>query len=136
MACLLLVDDEAHVTGVLARRLEERGHEVHVARDGEEGLQLAQEHLPDLVVTDLQMPYVNGLEMAAMLRGHEALAQTPVVMLTARGYIVEPEELARTNIVETHSKPFGVRRMTDRIEELLEDRGLDVRGRGASRGAA
>jgi len=123
MATVLLVDDEAHVTCVLARRLEEGGHRVLTARDGEEAWQLAQEHLPELVVTDLQMPYVNGLDFAKMLGGHPVLARTPVLMLTARGYVVAEDELARTNIRELHSKPFGVRRLTERIEAMLIEHG-------------
>lgn len=120
---ILLADDEAHITHLVARRLEREGCRVVVAQDGDEAWRLVQESPPDLVVTDLQMPYMSGIEFAILLREHEATASIPVVMLTARGYVLDEEKLARANITEMWSKPFGVRKLVERIGELLEASG-------------
>lgn len=130
MALVLLADDDAHVSCLIARKLEQCGHEVLVARDGEEAWQIAQESLPALVVTDLQMPYLTGIELARLLKGHAATASTPVIMLTARGYVLAPEQLAQTNIKHLESKPFGVKRLVGLIEETLAATGA---GRASDR---
>ncbi|MCB9844959.1 MAG: response regulator [Phycisphaeraceae bacterium] len=131
---ILLADDEAHITHLVARRLEALGYEVLVACDGEEALHLATEHAPDLIVTDLQMPYLSGLDVATRLRQTEAGRDIPIIMLTARGYALSTEQVAPAQITEMHSKPFSVRRLVERIEHLLRERG--AASGGAQRNAA
>lgn len=116
---VLLADDEAHVTHVVERRLAGAGYDVRVARDGEEAWATAQEWHPHVVITDLQMPYMNGLELARLLRSQEATAEIPIVMLTARGYGVTEDERAEAGLSELLAKPFSVRRLVDMIESLL-----------------
>ncbi len=116
---VLLADDEAHITHLVSRRLESLGHEVRVAQDGEEAWAICQEWFPDLIVTDLQMPYLSGIELATRLRGLPQTAEIPILMLTARGYILEDEQIADARITEMLSKPFSVRRLVERVQELL-----------------
>lgn len=116
---ILLADDEAHITHVVARRLESSGYCVEVAHDGEEAWEKAQERPPDLVVTDLQMPYISGIDLAVLLRGHEPTSRIPIIMLTARGYIMEDAQLNHARITRLLSKPFSVRRLVEQIEALL-----------------
>lgn len=119
MQKILLADDEAHITSLLARRLRAMGFEVVIATDGEEALEFARSHMPSLVVTDLQMPYLNGLEFTEQLRATPGLESIPVLMLTARGHVVKREEIERLGITDLHPKPFSVRKLTDRVAELL-----------------
>ena len=114
---LLIADDERHVTYALSHKLEKSGFTVIVARNGEEGMRLARERHPDLVVTDFQMPMVSGLEMAMILRATPSTADIPVIMITARGYRISDEELAETNIKHIFAKPFSP------SELVREDRG-------------
>jgi DNA-binding response OmpR family regulator len=116
---ILLADDEAHITCVVADKLRVAGFAVVTARDGEEAFELASRVRPDLVVTDLQMPRMSGLELAAKLRAFEPTSGTPVIMLTARGYILDQGEVARTNIKCVMSKPFSAKAVVKQVAELL-----------------
>ena len=119
MPTILLADDEAHITCVLAQRLRTAGFTVVAARDGEEAFDLALKTRPALVVTDLQMPRMSGLELALRLKEAASTSRTPVIMLTARGYIVETPTMERTNIRHVIGKPFSAKDIVRRIVELV-----------------
>jgi DNA-binding response OmpR family regulator len=116
---VLLADDEAHVTHVMARAVRAAGLGVITAEDGEEAYELASEHRPDLIVTDLQMPYMSGIDLATKLSEHRTLCAIPVILLSARGYVVENEARNLTNIRAVIEKPFSARDVVARILELL-----------------
>ena len=116
---ILVADDENHIRAIVAAKIRSAGHTVIEARDGEEALELARQTPPDLFVTDLQMPFMSGLEMALNLKADPRFANTPLLMLTARGHILDNEVLAQTNIVMTMAKPFGARELLRRIESIL-----------------
>lgn len=106
---IVVADDEAHITHVVCHKLSNAGFTTVVAHDGEEALELCLKHLPSMVITDLQMPYMSGLELSIALKEDERTSETPVLMLTARGYAIEQSELAKTNIKKVMSKPFSPR---------------------------
>jgi CheY-like chemotaxis protein len=106
---ILLADDEAHITCVVAMKLRSAGFNVVTARDGQEAFEVACKIRPNLVVTDLQMPRMSGLELAAKLSKAPQTSSTPIVMLTARGYILSKEQLAETNIRRLLPKPFSAK---------------------------
>ncbi len=116
---VLLVDDEPHIPLVVGRKLEAAGYTVVTASDGEEGLLAAQETTPDLVITDLQMPFLSGVEFAAALGADASLAGVPVVLLTARGYVLPGEEFEISNIVRVLAKPFSVHQILEVVEQLI-----------------
>lgn len=118
---ILVVDDEAHITHVVSLKLRNAGYEVVTARDGEEGFELAVKKTPDLIITDLQMPYMTGVEMCARLRKNPQTAEVPALLLTARGYALEEGDLGRTNIRGMLSKPFSPREILSRVQEALEE---------------
>lgn len=120
---VLVVDDEAHITHVVSLKLRNAGYEVITAADGEEGFEIACQQKPDLIITDLQMPYMTGVEMCAKLRQRKDTASIPALLLTARGYALSPEDLARTNIKEMLGKPFSPREVLERIKRVLGDDG-------------
>jgi CheY-like chemotaxis protein len=120
---VLLVDDEPHIPLVVGRRLASAGYEIITASDGEEALAVAIESPPDLIITDLQMPFMSGAELAAALRADERLRDIPVVLLTARGYVLPEEEQHAPNIKRFLSKPFSVRQILETVEELLDSPG-------------
>ena len=117
---VLVVDDEPHIVNVLTMKLRGAGYDVVTAEDGEQAYELALEQLPDLVITDYQMPFLSGLEFAQRLRLAESTSVTPVLMLTARGFTIAAEALAKTNIQAVLSKPFSPRDVASRVEALLE----------------
>lgn len=124
---LVIADDEAPIRMVVGEKLRAAGIIVHEARDGEEALELARRHVPVAVVTDLQMPYMNGLELCIALKADPATSRIPAVLLTARGHVLTDEMLARTNIIRTMSKPFGVRDLLAFVQQTLMPAGLAAR---------
>lgn len=116
---VVICDDESHIRHIVAAKLKELGITVVEARDGVQGLELATANRPVLVITDLQMPGGSGLDLAKALKRHDATKSTPVLMLTARGYILSKEEIEQTNIVEVIAKPFGVRQLMERVKHAL-----------------
>jgi len=118
---VLLADDEPHITLVVSRKLRSAGLDVVTAEDGEEALDLARQRPPALVITDLQMPYMTGIDLARALKEDAATSGVPVIMLTARGYVLNPTQLASTNIRFVMSKPFSAREILEKVFELLPD---------------
>ena len=113
---ILVVDDERMVTEVVERYLAREGYEVRLAAEGNEALSIAHEWSPDLIVLDLMLPGVDGLEVCRRLRAN---AHLPIIMLTARGEesdrIVGLEMGADDYIV----KPFSPRELVARIKAVL-----------------
>lgn len=120
---LVVADDEAPIRLVVAEKLRSAGFTIYEAQDGEEALALALKHRPVGLITDLQMPYMNGLELAMRLRASDTTSAIPVLLLTARGHILSDEQLARTNIRKVMSKPFGVRELLNFVQTRLLVRG-------------
>lgn len=116
---ILVVDDEPHITRVVAVKLTSAGYTVITASDGEEGYELARQHRPDLIITDLQMPYLTGVQMCRKLRETPETTSIPALLLTARGFGLSPEDLATTNILEMLTKPFSPREVLDRVADVL-----------------
>ena len=113
---VLVVDDEQTVTEVVERYLRREGYDVALAADGAEALQIAQEWAPDLVVLDLMLPEMDGLEVCRELRRE---TQVPIIMLTARG-----EETDRVVGLELGAddymvKPFSPRELVARVKSVL-----------------
>lgn len=82
MSSILLIDDDANLSDLLAQYLREQGHLVHTAKDGQKGLHAFFDHKPDLVILDVTMPVKDGWETLKRIR---EMSQAPVIMLTARG---------------------------------------------------
>ena len=129
---ILIADDEPYLTFMLATRLRDTGAEVVVAADGEEALRLAREHLPNIILTDFQMPVMSGLDLARNLLEHPATAEIPVVLLTARGHRLPAAELAVTNVRHLVAKPFSTKELIAVVNELCGVDQLDgVRSKAA-----
>ena len=122
---VLVVDDEAHILQVLSFKLRKAGLEVVTAVDGEEGLEAALQERPDLIITDFQMPYMTGLELCRALAEHHATKDIPVLMLTARGYSLDDEDLKLGNLRDVLSKPFSPRTILQQVLEILGEGGAE-----------
>jgi two-component system alkaline phosphatase synthesis response regulator PhoP len=118
---VLIADDEAHVTHVVAAKLRKAGYQVQVAHDGDEALRAAFESAPDMLITDLQMPYLSGFEVAMRMKSDPTTANTPVLLLTARGYVIDSSEIALTNIRQIMAKPFSALALLETVQAMLGD---------------
>ncbi|MFG0293000.1 MAG: response regulator [Phycisphaerales bacterium JB065] len=121
---VLIADDETPITSILRNRLEKVGCSVRVAHDGQEAFELASADAPDVVVTDLQMPRWTGLEFALAMAGDDRLSGVPVLLLTARGYIVAPEQQEKTNIRAVISKPFSANEVVRTVLNMVGSNGI------------
>jgi len=119
---ILVVDDEDHIVRVVAFKLRAAGFEVIEAFDGEEAWTRLRDTEIDLVLTDQQMPVLDGIGLARRIAADDRFAGVPVVMLTARGFRLDPEEFAGTGIVEMLDKPFSPRVLLERVRANLDRR--------------
>jgi DNA-binding response OmpR family regulator len=113
---VLVVDDDPNVAEVVTRYLEREGFGVEVARDGHAALDRALAVPPDLVVLDLMLPGIDGLEVCRRLR---ALAPVPVVMLTAKGAEADRVVGLELGADDYLAKPFSPRELTARVKAVL-----------------
>jgi two-component system KDP operon response regulator KdpE len=113
---ILVVDDEPQITRVLRRSLITQGYDVHIAADGEAALQTFGDWPADLVVTDLGMPNMNGLELCRQLR---AVSQVPIIVLTVRGEEKTKVEALDSGADDYVTKPFGMEELLARIRATL-----------------
>ena len=116
---ILVIDDEAHIVHVVSLKLSKAGYEVITAEDGEEGLQVAMEQKPDLIITDYQMPFLTGMELCIELKQHETTCAIPALMLTARGFSLAGDSIDQTNIAGVISKPFSPRDVLAKVRDLV-----------------
>jgi two-component system phosphate regulon response regulator PhoB len=119
MAKILVVEDEQDLVQVLDYNLRQAGHEVFSARRGEEGLRLAREHRPDLVLLDLMLPDLPGTEICKQLKDSAATRSVPVVMVTARGEEIDRVVGFELGVDDYVVKPFSVRELLLRIQAIL-----------------
>ncbi len=121
---ILVVDDEAHILHIVSLKLRNAGYEVITAMDGEEALELCLAESPDLVITDNQMPYLSGLELCRRLRQNDQTRSIHAMMLTARGFDIDPNEMTEVGLSAVLAKPFSPRELLDRVNELLEPKAV------------
>jgi two-component system KDP operon response regulator KdpE len=113
---ILIVDDEPQITRVLRRSLSTHGYDVHVASDGESAIQTFSDWAPDLVVTDLSMPNMDGLELCRNLR---AVSQLPIIVLSVRGEERMKVQALDAGADDYVTKPFGMDELLARIRAAL-----------------
>ena len=128
---VLVVEDEGDIAGLIRHTLERGGEmAVEVATSGDQALRVATEHPPDLIVLDLNLPVLGGLEVCRLLRARPATARVPIIMLTARtseGDRVVGLDAGADDYV---TKPFSLRELSARVRAALR------RGKGAEAPAA
>jgi two-component system KDP operon response regulator KdpE len=113
---ILVVDDEPQITRVLRRSLAARGYEIQVAGEGEEALEIFNAWKPDLVITDLSMPNMGGLELCRHIR---AGSQTPIIVLSVKGEERTKVEALDAGADDYVTKPFGMDELLARVRAAL-----------------
>jgi CheY-like chemotaxis protein len=139
MALIVLMEDDSGTRTLIASVLKKAGHQVLAAENGAQGLQLVQEHRPDLVISDVQMPELNGFQMLASLRQNPDIAATPVILLTslqerahmrigmttgADDYITKP--FRPGELLEAAAAQLNKRSMQAKLQDLAIDKAVQV----------
>jgi CheY-like chemotaxis protein len=119
MALVLVVDDEPDVLLLCRLNLEQRGHKVLEAPNGDEALDLAREGGPDLVVLDLMLPGIDGYQVLQALRADDRTSGIPVLVLTAKSLQADRERSRQLGAAAFLTKPFLPDELCDMVDEVL-----------------
>jgi chemosensory pili system protein ChpA (sensor histidine kinase/response regulator) len=115
----LVVDDSLSARRALAQFIQDCGFEVRSARDGMEAAQSALVRVPDLVIADLEMPRMNGIELTAHLRATPICARVPVIMITSRSTAKHREQALAAGVNYYLNKPYSEDDLLAKVRELL-----------------
>ncbi|HVX61687.1 MAG TPA: response regulator [Pirellulales bacterium] len=116
---VLMCDDEIHILRAAEFKIARAGFDVRCAADGQEAWEAIQAERPDVLITDYQMPRMDGMQLIQRLRQEPALRDLPIVMLTAKGFEVSPQELAeKWGVLAVLSKPFSPRELLRLVESI------------------
>ncbi|HZV36050.1 MAG TPA: response regulator, partial [Verrucomicrobiae bacterium] len=119
MSKILVVDDEPDAIELIKFNLKAAGYEVLTAADGDEALKKARSALPDLIILDLMLPEVDGLEVCKILRRDQRVSATPIIMLTAKAAEIDRVLGLELGADDYVTKPFSPRELVLRIKRLL-----------------
>jgi CheY-like chemotaxis protein len=120
LPAVLIVDDAITVRAALTSLIEGAGFRAHAARDGIEAVQALATFRPDIVLTDLEMPNMNGIELTAHIRGRADLRDLPVFMITSRSQEKHREMAKGAGVSSYFTKPYNDADLLDAIESVLE----------------
>ena len=120
MARILVVEDNALNIKLFCDLLNAHGHETEPVTDSREALDAARAFKPDLVITDIQLPYVTGIELMELLRADDELKDVPIMAVTAYAAAGDDERIRAAGAQAYVSKPISVMRFAETVDQLLE----------------
>jgi CheY-like chemotaxis protein len=119
MARILLVEDNEMNRDMLSRRLTKRGHEVAIAVDGQQGVDMAGAESPEIILLDMSLPVMDGWEAARRLKADAATREIPIIALTAHAMAGDREKCLEAGCEDYDTKPVEFKRLLGKIEALL-----------------
>jgi len=119
---ILVIDDEPYILRSLSYLLTREGYRVETASNGEEGLERVRSLRPPLMFLDIMMPNMNGYEVCEQVKQDPALADTYVIMLSAKGQQIDRERGLLGGADEYMTKPFSPREVAQRVRDILAER--------------
>ncbi len=119
MKKILIVDDEQDIVESLKFVLEVSGYTCYCAYNGEDGLKLAKELMPDLIILDVMMPKINGYKISRLLKYDNKYKDIPIIMLTARSQTEDKLIGEETGVNEYITKPFELDQIVKKVEEYI-----------------
>ena len=120
MAKILIVEDNALNIKLFCDLLAAHGHEPEAVTDSRNALDAAREFSPDLVITDIQLPHVSGLELIRLIRSDEGLKEVPIMAVTAYSTSEDEERIRGAGAQAYVSKPISVVRFAETVDQLLK----------------
>lgn len=119
MAKILVIDDEEHILELLKFNLEVSGHQVICCTNGKDGLKMAREENPDLLLLDWMLPNISGIDVLKIIREDDKISDLPVIMLTAKNMEDDKIEGLDRGADDFITKPFSVKELMARIKTVL-----------------
>jgi two-component system cell cycle response regulator DivK len=119
MPRILLVEDNEMNRDMLSRRLQRKGYTVLIAIDGEQGLATAYSEMPDLILMDISLPFIDGYEVTRRLKANPRTRHIPVIALTAHALLTDRDKALKAGCNDYDTKPVDFGRLTEKIENLL-----------------
>jgi two-component system alkaline phosphatase synthesis response regulator PhoP len=117
---ILLCDDVIHILRAAEFKLKRAGYDVQTAGDGQEGWEAIEHRKPDMLITDCQMPRLDGIGLVRRVRSEPQTEDLPVLMLTAKGFELSHEELSEElKIIKIVAKPFSPRELLQLVNKVL-----------------
>jgi CheY-like chemotaxis protein len=123
---MVICDDEPHIIEGLRYLLKAPDREILIARNGKEAVDLIAQQVPDLLIIDVMMPVMNGIEAIACLREFESCRDLPIVILTAKGQAQDSAMAQELWGAVVMAKPFQPKRLREIVAEILEGRTSNV----------
>lgn len=117
---ILIADDNENIREALTYLLEDEGYALSLAKDGSDTLKKVRDFRPDILFLDIMMPEMNGYEVCRIIKNDPELKKTYVIMLTAKGQIVEQERGKEVGADEYIVKPFSPMEILTKIKNILE----------------
>jgi two-component system cell cycle response regulator DivK len=119
MPRILLVEDNEMNRDMLSRRLQRKGYTVLIAHDGEQGLAKACSEIPDLILMDISLPFIDGYEVTRRIKANPRTRHIPVIALTAHALLTDRDKALKAGCNDYDTKPVDFGRLTEKIENLL-----------------
>ncbi|WP_426245177.1 response regulator transcription factor [Nocardioides sp. LHG3406-4] len=119
MARIVVADDDVDIRELVEFKLSTLGHDIVAVADGAAAIEACQAQRPDLAVLDVMMPGMSGLEAVRVIRNDPALADLPVILLTARAQETDVETGFESGADDYITKPFSPRELATRVQNLL-----------------
>lgn len=117
---IVCCDDEAHITRAVSMKLSKAGFDVETHFDGQAGFEAIKREKPALLITDYQMPRLNGLQLCQKLQADEVYCDIPILLLTAKGFELDESQIqAEYGVSQVVVKPFSPRLLLRTVQETL-----------------
>ena len=116
---ILIVDDETSIVFALESLLSANDYETEKAANGKEALDIIENFKPDLILLDIMMPYIDGLEFSSLIRKHNSLSNTKIIFLTAKGELQDKNEGYNKGCDDYIIKPFSYEELLTKIEYFI-----------------
>ena len=120
MTTILIVEDNEMNMDMLSRRLSRRGYEIIAATNGEQGIELAIKHIPDLILMDMSLPIINGWDATRKIKEHQSTSHIPIIALTAHAMESDRQEALSAGCNDYDTKPIEIERLLSKIAALLK----------------
>ncbi|CAJ38182.1 response regulator [Methanocella arvoryzae] len=117
MAKVLVVDDEVGICELIQMALTHKGHDVRYSTTGSGGIKLYSEYSPDLILLDLTLPDMDGMDFAKKVKSSEQAKNTPIILISGR--ILSPSEIDPALFAGVLEKPFSMSKLTDEVQKYL-----------------